>query len=169
MNFFLIGKFVRPVGLKGEMRTEFYVDSPDELEAFSSFYVKDQKSPGGYRKVALENINERNGRTFSRIKGLADINLVEPYKGVEIYADEAEMPAPEPGKYYIKELMGLPVEWNGKPFGTVYNVVEIAASFMLVIRLTDGKDLVVPFNETFIEFCDPAAKIVRVRAVDQLL
>jgi 16S rRNA processing protein RimM len=169
MGFFLIGKFIRPLGLRGDIRTEFYVDSLEDLSAFSAFYVKDPKSPGGWRKSGIEDVFLRNGKTVCRVAGIDHIEGAELLKGVEIYADEAEMPPAESGKFYIRDLIGSSVEWNGKPFGTVHNVVEIANRFMLVVRMVDGKDLVVPFDEHYLENCDTASRLVRVKAVDELL
>jgi len=169
MNFLLIGKLIKPYGLKGEMKVAFYVDDIKELDAFSAFYIKDKKSKTGYSNLVIENIRLNNGAVLVLLKGCNDINQVEIFKGVELFVDEAETPKLKKNEFYIKDLIGSDVVYLGDHFGKLYNVIEIAGKFMLVIKMENQKDLVVPLNDTYVSEVSTEQKSLTVTAIDELL
>lgn len=149
MNYLCIGKFLKPYGLRGQIKAIFFIDEVEDLSSFSAFYVKDPKVPAGYRKVGLEFLSF-NGKFFIlRVDGVVDRTLADNLRNLEIYVDEAELPDLSGNSYYIKDLIGLTVYYHEKEFGKVVNFIEVANQFVLVMKMLNGKDVAIPFKDRY--------------------
>ncbi|MCX7820381.1 MAG: ribosome maturation factor RimM [Brevinematales bacterium] len=149
MNYLCIGKFLKPYGLKGQIKAIFFIDEALDLENFSSFYLKDPKVSGGYRKLGLEFLSYRDNFFILKVEGIVDRTLAENLKNQEIYVDEDELPELNGNSYYIKDLIGLTVFYKEEVFGKVVNFIDTASQFVLIMKLLNGKDLAVPFKDRY--------------------
>lgn len=168
MAYIVIGKFIKPFGIKGEVIVEFYVDSEEDLGSFSAFYIKDKTAPNGLRPVAMD-LRPHGDRYIAAMEGSNTPEQAELYREREIFADDAELPATAEDEFYIKDLLGAAFVRNGETIGEVRNVLNFGNSDILFVRLKDGKDIAVPFKDEYVESVDVAAKSVTARNIDSLL
>lgn len=169
MEYLLIGRFNRPHGLKGEIRSEFYIDDLDDLDAFSAFYIRDPKVSGGYREIKLEKVYNHGSTLVTVISGVTSIEMAEPYRGVELFVNQSELPPTGKDVFYFRDLIGSKAVYDGRDFGSIVDVIEIADRFILVIRMIDGKDLAVPFDESYVGEVSTKEKTVQFTRLDELL
>lgn len=169
MNFRKIGKLIKPFGIKGEMKTVFYVDENRDLEVFSAFYVKDKLSATGYKIIVFELMWENNGKIIVNIEGCNDRNTADTFRELEVFVDEAEFPELEQGDYYIKDLLGLDVVQNGEKLGEIDNFIDVANSSFAIVRLTNGKEFAMPFNDEYLVGVDIDDKKISVRNTEELI
>ncbi len=149
MGYLCIGKFLKPYGLKGQIKAVFYIDEVEDLESFSAFYVRDIKVADGYRKVEIEFLSNRDNYFVLKIEGVSDRTLVEGLRNLEIYVDESELPALKGNSYYLKDLIGLKVYYKGEELGKVINFLDVANQFILIMKLLNGKDVAIPFRDKY--------------------
>lgn len=169
MNGLLIGKLLKPSGLKGYLRAAFYVNDLEDLEAFSAFYVKDKKAPGGFKTLHVEKVFEQSGGLAVIIEDCKDRTAAEALQGLEIFVNEEELPPAGKNEFYIRDLMGIEVWMNGELFGTIDNIVEIANRTMLVLALPGDKHLMAPFSGEYFGDVDLAAKRIEAFRLNELL
>ena len=68
-------------------------------------------------------------------------------KGEELLLERAELDAPEEGKFYVADLVGLTVmDDEGDVLGSVSDTFQTAAHEVLVVHGKDDQELYVPFT-----------------------
>ena len=82
------------------------------------------------------------------LDGIESRTDAQPLGGEELLLDREELDAPEPGEFYVADLVGLTaVNDTGEVIGTVTDTFETAAHEVLVIREEqDRQDLYLPFT-----------------------
>lgn len=169
MHYLLIGRLIKPYGLKGEIKTAFYVDDLKELAAFSRYYIPDPKVKGSYLPIQFENIRLHHDQVVVTVAGCNDRNGSELYQGKDLFVDEAELPSLKKDTYYIKDLLNLSVENQSGKVGVINNLIDIANKTMLVVRLLDGKELVIPFTGEYVDSVELSNSRVVVKNIEKLL
>ncbi len=149
MNYLCIGKFLKPFGLKGLIKTIFYIDDPEDLGCFSSFYIKDPRSFSGYKKIEINFVSSNDNFFIISVDGVVDRTVAESFRNLEIYVDESELPELSGSVYYIKDLVGLDVFYRGELFGSVINFIEVAGQSIMIIKILSGKEIAIPFKDRY--------------------
>ena len=136
----VVGRIVRPHGIRGELIVEPYSETIRSLEAGSVVFIKSPENP--YTILALR--NHRN-RLILRIEGCEDREAAERFRGAELQipTPDAE-PLPE-GVYYRWQILGLTVkEDTGRLLGTVAEILETGANDVYIVRGDDTRELLLP-------------------------
>ncbi|OHD60788.1 MAG: 16S rRNA processing protein RimM [Spirochaetes bacterium GWF1_49_6] len=175
MNKLLIGKIVKPFGIKGEVFLDFFADDAGILEESEYFCIRDVRNPGGYRKLNILEMKDNaqmlsdSIRVIARIDISPDRNQAELLRGTDIFIDEDKLPELDSDEYYIKDLIGLEVFYQSELFGVIENVIQIGERYVFFIDKTDKRKIAVPMEEKYLEQIDLAAKKVVLRSIEELL
>jgi 16S rRNA processing protein RimM len=169
MEFYLIGKLIKPFGIKGMVKVDFYIDDFEELNAFSNFYIKDKLSSNGFKILELTEIRQLGERYALGIADCESRDVAETYRDIEVFVDINELPKLDKDEFYIKDLVDMEVFYKEAFFGKVKNIIEVADRFILIIRMENGKEIAVPFSDTYIGDIDITNKRIESKAVDTLL
>ena len=151
MKPFCIGRLVKPFGLKGLLKAIFYIDELDDLKKVEGFYVRDLKSPTGYREIRFSYVKEVGKGYIVSIEGCSSRSEADLYRNMEVLVDEEKLPSPGEDFYYIKDLIGLKVVFEQNFFGRVFNFFESGGDLILVIKMNNGKELAVPYRGRYIK------------------
>lgn len=120
MDMLTVGLFLKPQGIRGEVKVMPYTDSPATFRSFRRIFA------GGaeYRVLSVRTDGEF---VYLALKGIPDRNAAETLRGktVEILREEA--PVPAEGSYYIADLIGSEVVTEeGEKLGTLKDVTPAA-------------------------------------------
>lgn len=87
----------------------------------------------------------------AQLEGIADRDVAESLRGMQIAVPRAELPAAEEDEYYWTDLIGLKVEnLQGEAFGSVSELMETGANDVLVVD--DGQmRRLIPFVDAVID------------------
>lgn len=154
----MIGRIVKPQGLKGELLVEAVTDNPERYAMLAKVYI--EENDGRARAFAVENVRSHKRRFALKLAGLDSIEAVEPYRGKHIAILESELKPLPADTYYHHALIGLRVEQeDGRGLGEVASIMEIGAGapVVLVVRHKDQERLI-PLAEPFIRRVDLAAR-----------
>jgi len=165
----LIGRFTKPYGLKGHIKVQWYVDEINDLGTFERFFIEDRKVPGGYREVSFVEIREYQKAYVAKVTGMDDRTAVESLVGKAIYVREEDFPPLPEGEYYIKDILGCEVRYQGSVFCVVENFFEVGQKTLFVIKMTGGKSLAVPYEPRYFVRVDVAAKQIEAEHLSELL
>ncbi|GEK27693.1 ribosome maturation factor RimM [Furfurilactobacillus siliginis] len=164
MAFYTIGKIVNTQGLKGELRVIADTDFPAERFAKGKTVYVTANQPQAKREQ-LTITSARNHKSFILITfaGLNDINMVEKYKGSDLFVTEAEQqPLPE-GQYYYREIIGLHViDETGTDIGSIKEVMAPGANDVWVVKRAGKSDLLLPVIDQVVKSVDIEAGQVHI-------
>ncbi|MBE6129374.1 MAG: ribosome maturation factor RimM [Erysipelotrichaceae bacterium] len=169
MAYIRIGRIVNTHGIKGEVRIQSESDF-DEIryQKGNTVYLH---TADGYLPFEVASFRFHKNFVLVSFRDHADINLVEQYKGCGVYIDEKDRQKLPEGEYYRDQLEGLKAfDEEGSELGEVIAVEEtLGAQNNLRIRLTDGREVLVPNIPAFIRNVDLENGTVTVHRMEGLL
>lgn len=145
MNYIEVGKIVNTHALKGEVKIKSY-SNMDRFNKGNILYLGES-----HIEVRIKTHRVKDNFDYVVFENYEDINLIEPYKNKLLYIKETDLEELEEDEYYIKDLIGLKVYNEDKVYiGTVKNVSEYPANFMLEVLKENGKIALIPFRKEFV-------------------
>ena len=157
MKRVLIGRITTAHGVRGDVKVQYFLENVDLLFSDAGVYTSDTKP----ERVVLTYKNDLKGDVVvCSVSGISDRNAAERLRGTQLYLDEQDLPPPDAGMVYLRELEGLEaVTPEGKALGTVLGVRNFGASDLLEIK---GKkeNYYIPFCEPFLVRVEREAKRV---------
>ena len=151
-NLFPIGRIVKPHGVKGKVKVEYYGVDLHKLSLYCEIFIEDEKgSPEAYE--ILEAIPQPP-RLILRLKGIEKIEEAESLAGREIFVRREALLELEEGEYYWVDILGIEVETpEGKRIGKVKEVFPTGANDVYVVEGKIG-EILLPATEEVIRSID---------------
>ena len=116
MDKLLIAVVLKPQGIRGELKIKNYTDDFHSISALKEVFIDG---------VSYQVLKVRCDKdAFILLRGIADRNAAELFRGKEIYANKSEVRKPK-GRYFISDVIGCEVRFeNGETFGTVEEILS---------------------------------------------
>jgi len=163
MEYIAIGRIVKAVGLKGEVKVYNYSGSKERYENLG--YIRICDAP-----CEIEKIRYVKDTVILKLKGIESRDAAEAVKGEDIYIDGEELPELEEDEYYIRDLIGLDVvDDTGAPIGGLCDVIQNSAQDLYEVEMADGRKILIPAVEEFIINIDIENKLITVRLIEGLI
>ncbi|MEW6182585.1 MAG: ribosome maturation factor RimM [Bacillota bacterium] len=154
-----IGEIVAPHGHRGTVRVLPLTDFPERFSGMSTVTVfKD----GQCRKYTVESAERHKRFVLLKLAEVKDMNAAELLRGTLIKVPREEAAPLPDGSYYIFDVIGLEV-WaeDGSRLGTISEVFQTGANDVYSIRLTDGREILIPaLKEVVLEIDVPGRRMV---------
>lgn len=167
LELVVIGRIVKPFGIKGEVRVRSLSDVPGRLTGLKSATLV---APSGRElTTTVSRVREEDGGFY--VMGFAAFSTPEEaaaFRGglIKIPRDQSP-PLPE-GQYYEGDLLGLTVlEEHGAPLGTLEEVLETGSNHVFVVR-RDGREILIPGTREVIASVDLGRGVMTVRRMEGL-
>lgn len=164
----VVGRVVRPHGVRGELVCQVRTDEPEERFAPGTVLATD---PGDAGPLTIESVRWNQGRALLFVSGVADRDSAEALRGVLLCVDSDDVPSPaDPDEYRDHDLVGLAVvHQSGETVGEVMRVEHAPAHDMLVVARPHAKPAMIPFIREMVSAVDLDAARVVVDLPDGLL
>lgn len=130
----IVGKIVKPQGIRGEIKVLPYTDGAEDFQKFKRVFID-----GAEYKVL--NVRTGDGMAYLALRGVADRNAAELFRGKELTLPREEAPEPEEGSYYIADLIDSEIVTDtGKVLGTLKEIRQ-AATDIYTLQTESGEVL----------------------------
>lgn len=174
-NFITIGKIVKTIGIKGNLKVISLTDFPERFNKLKKVSLYCEASKEFYVNIvdgSLEfKIKEcRVFDTYVNIK-FKDFETIDESKGLVnqfVMIDEKKRIKLEDGRYYFYELIDSEVFNNGKLIGKVISFVNYGSGDLLNVRHV-GKEVLIPFRNEFVKNIDLVKKRIDVDLIEGFL
>ncbi|MEV6609720.1 ribosome maturation factor RimM [Kutzneria sp. NPDC051319] len=166
----VVGRVVKPHGIRGELVVDVHTDSPEERFTPGAVLATRARD-GASGTVTIAAVRPHTGRLLVTFQDVAGRDAAEALRGLLLLVDAAELtPSDDPEEFYDHELEGLEVvDVRGDRIGVVAEVLHTAASELLAVRRDDGSEALVPFVTEIVPTVDVAAGRVVVDPPEGLL
>ena len=164
---FYLGKIVSKFSFKGEVLIKLDTDEPEEYTGMESVFVE-------YNENLVPFFIERSGlhrSTLLRVK-FEDVDTEDDAEDImkcSVYLPLNQLPELDGDKFYFHEIIGFTVE--DVNYGTVGKITAINDSTSQSLFEIDknGKQVLIPLNDEFIEKLDKKNKIIFVKTPEGLI
>ncbi|WP_119272157.1 ribosome maturation factor RimM [Taklimakanibacter deserti] len=148
----LAGVITGAHGIKGEVKLKSFTADPKAIAAYGALLA----STG--ERFEIQRLKAQKDGFIATLKGVGDRNRAETLKGVELFVQRRQLPAPEADEVYIHDLIGVTVmDMGGEKFGTVVAVPNFGAGDLIEIRRDGAEETVlVPFAQDYVPEIDLA-------------
>ena len=156
-SFVDAGKIVNTHGVRGEVRVEVWLDSPQMLKRCGRVFLS------GEEKKILS-AREHKGFLIAQLEGVADVNAAQALKNrvVQIARADARLPR---GSYFLQDIVGAAVvDESGAEIGKLAEVLETPAQRVYVVR--GETEHLIPAVPAFILNTDAEAGVITVRLIE---
>lgn len=159
-----IGKIVATQGIRGEVRCQYYSDTPEVLCEFDDLYLDKGKTP-----IHVLRAYPHKNVVVMKIEGIDLIEQAQPLIGKLLYMDreDAEL---EDGLYFIQDIIGLTVKDadTGKVYGKITDVYQNGAADVYSMKQPDGSELMFPCIDEVVIKTDISAGEMLIRPLPGL-
>ena len=142
-----VARIINTRGLKGEVKIKSFTNMQTDKFAVGNilYIIKDSKNiPLKIKEYRV--IKDTETLLFENHE---DINLIEKYKGFELFINENFEVVLEENEYLLDDLIGIKIKQNGVIKGVVVDIITYPQGDYLVIETSDGERLI-PFRDEFI-------------------
>ncbi|MDG9703714.1 ribosome maturation factor RimM [Streptomyces sp. DH37] len=153
----VVARIGRAHGIKGEVTVEVRTDEPEVRLAPGAVLATDPASAG---PLTIESGRVHSGRLLLRFAGVGDRTAAEALRNTLLIAEVDPEETPEdPDEYYDHQLIDLDVVTrDGTPVGRIEEISHLPYQDLLVVRKTDGGEVLVPFVGEIVPEIDLAAQ-----------
>lgn len=138
----VVARIGKAHGLRGEVTVQVLTGAADERFVPGATFVTEPEAAG---PMVLRSARDHNGILLLGFEGTGDRSGAEALRGIKLLAEALEDDGDEDA-WYERDLVGLKaVTVGGQEVGEVIALQSRAAQDLLVVRLTDGREALVPF------------------------
>lgn len=162
-----VGVITQTHGIRGEVKV---FPTTDDVNRFKK--LKEVILDTGKEKLTLEIEGVKFFKQFVilKFKGFDNINDIECYKSKSLFVTRANAVRLRRNEYFIADLIDIEVfDEDDQPFGVLTDVMETGANDVYVIKMTDGREVLVPAIKECILSVDIEGRKMVVHLLDGLL
>jgi len=138
----VVARIGKAHGLRGEVTVQVLTGAVDERFVPGTTFVTEPEESG---PLVLSSARDHNGVLLLGFEGTQDRSGAEALRGIKLLADPLDDDGDE-DTWYERDLVGLKaVTVGGDEVGEVIALRTGGAQDLLVLRLTDGREALVPF------------------------
>lgn len=149
LNLIHCGRVLKPHGLKGELCTLWFADSPLLLTGLPRLHLK----VAGLAPKAFNIVSwRRHQKKFLVIlEGITGRDQAEKWQGAEIHVSSRYIPGPDTDETYLFEILESRIFLTGNIYlGRLKQVFEHKGSEVWQIMTADNQEVLFPVNEQFV-------------------
>jgi 16S rRNA processing protein RimM len=159
----VVGRIVRPHGVRGELAVDVRTDDPELRLAVGTALATEPAADG---PLTVVRARWHSGRLLVTFKGIEDRNGADALRGVLLLVDSAELEdVTDPEEFRDHQLIGLAVvATDGEHVGTVADVLHYGQDLLVVTGSGKraGAEIMIPFVSAIVPDVDLAAGVLRI-------
>lgn len=166
-NYLRVGVISSTHGVRGEVKV---YPTTDDIKRFD--YLKETILDTGKEYITLHvtGVKYFKNMVILRFKEFDNVDQVVPYKGMDLLVTRENAIPLEEGQEFIVDLIGCDVITDqGETLGKLVDVLKTGANDVYVVKMENGKEVLLPVIEQCILEKDIENKVVKVHIMKGLL
>src|SRR5690606_38172092 len=108
-------------------------------------YLADRDGVPTDRRLVLTVVRAATGGAILRLEGVESRDEADALRGHTLLIRRSEAAPADREEIHFRDLVGLTALADGGQIGTVTDILEIAPGQTLVVRASDGREILIPF------------------------
>ena len=148
-----VGRIVAAHGIKGEVKVVSLSENPRRFRKGSALHLEDAAT------LTVESTRTvRGNELIVKFAEVPDRTAAEALRGKTLTVPKEDAAKLPPDRFYRFDLLGLSVrDTDGKPLGTLEDVIESGANDVFCVRTESGKTVLLPALKQVVADVDLAA------------
>lgn len=129
-------------GIKGEVKVFPTTDDPNRFNELKQVYLDTGKE---LIPLEIEGVKFFKQMVILKFKGIDNINDIEKYRGKDLLIDRENAVKLQKDEYFIFDLIDSDVYTDeGEKLGILTEIMTTAANDVYVVKMEDGKEILIP-------------------------
>lgn len=159
-DFIVIGRILRPHGVKGELRAEIHSHLPERFTWLDQVFLSRDSQPDNPEAVAVEAVRFHKGYVLLTLDGYDNRDAAEMLRSMWLLVPETEAVPLEEGELYFFQLEGLDVYTETDEYlGEVKEVLETGANEVFIVQGPRGEVLLPNTEEVIVDVDEDAGRM----------
>ena len=167
-RFVLIGRVLKPHGVRGEVLVEAFTDLPERFIQLKTVYMSKKE---GQTPILVDVVSARSSghRILMQFVGYNDRNEADALRGRLLQVPFEEAIPLEENEFFIFELYGMSVKTDdGVDLGTISDVIQTGANDVFVVNGAQG-EVLIPDTEEVVLKIERETREITVHLIPGLL
>lgn len=166
-EYLRVGVISNTHGVCGEVKV---YPTTDDVKRFD--YLKEAVIDTGkeYIDVNVTSVKYFKNMVILKFEQFNNMDQVIPYKGMDLLVTRENAIPLEEGEHFIVDLVGCKVVTDdGEDFGELVDVLQTGANGVYVVKMNDGKEVLLPVIDECVLEKDVENKVIKVHIMKGLL
>lgn len=168
-DHFVVGEIQRAHGTRGEVKVRVLSDNAERFQPESQLAVTCPPFT-----LTVQHVRAHKGALLVQFAEIATRTEADMLRGAWLSVAESAVPAPDPGSYWIHDIIGCQVNTEeGRPLGHVQQVLSTGANDVYEIKPDAGlgvtPPILLPATSEVIRDVDTTRRIITVRLLPGLI
>ena len=165
-DLFSIGRVVKPHGVRGKIKIEYFGEDLDGFSFYKEVFIENRT--GKLEPYEILETIPQPPRLIVRLKGIERIEDAQILVGKEIFIRKEALPDLEEDEYYWIDILGMTVETEeGKRIGKVKEIFPTGANDVYVVEGKRG-EIFLPARGEVIQSIDRKKGVMKVLRMEGL-
>ena len=150
-DLILIGKIVRPRGLRGQVKVLPLTDFLQQFEFLEKviIYLNDD-----YSEYFIRSVQITKNIPYLSLSGIEDVDSAEKLRNCDIFMKKEQRIRLPEDSYYFEEIEGFSViTTEGMEIGILHDIEHLPSSDLMVVEREDKK-ILIPFVRAIVPVID---------------
>jgi 16S rRNA processing protein RimM len=163
---YIVGKILKPQGIKGEVKVEIITSFPEHFEKLTTVFIENET----FQTYLIEHLRMSDRFVFIKFEGVDSRNDAGLLRNKYIYIPEDELTELNADEFYIHDLIGMKVyNENASLLGEISKVETFSSSDIYIVKDLKGNEYMIPAVKDIIKSIDLEKKQMIIRQIDGLL
>lgn len=161
-EYLVLGRVLRPHGIKGELRVGTMTDYPERVAELDSVFLSRDIEGRDAKAFPIESVRLHQDYILVKFSNIPDRNAADRLRDLYMLIDLENAVPLDDDEVYLYELIGLTVQLeDGTRIGTLEDIMETGANDVYVVKSeTHGTILIPAHDETVVEVDPDAGHII---------
>lgn len=160
-----LGKLIKTHALKGEVSIFLDVDNPQYYKKIKSIFLDIN---GRLEEFGVERLHLHKKKNVIKLKGIDSIEQAEEILKTDVYLPLSTLPKLGENQFYYHDIIGYKAYNEEEALGEIKAIYQTAGQDLFAIDV-DGKEVLVPMADEFIQEINQDDKFIRLVLPDGLL
>ena len=139
-EFLIVGKIVRPHGVRGEIGMKLMTDHTEHLLQVTTLYIGPE-----HRAYGVKRMRRHQTGMIIHFDSFTDRDMAELLREQLVYVHVDDAVPLEDGEYYLFQIEGIQVVTeDGETLGHLSGLLETGANDVYIVATPDGGELLLP-------------------------
>ena len=166
-EYLRVGVISNTHGVRGEVKVYPTTDDVKRFDYLEEAVIDTGKE---YIDVNVTSVKYFKNMVILKFEQFNNMDQVIPYKGMDLLVTRENAIPLEEGEHFIVDLVGCKVVTDdGEDFGELVDVLQTGANGVYVVKMNDGKEVLLPVIDECILEKDVENKVIKVHIMKGLL
>ncbi|MBN2469915.1 MAG: 16S rRNA processing protein RimM [Anaerolineae bacterium] len=145
-DFLVLGRIMRPHGVRGELRVQILTDYPERIIALKTVFVgRDPYDPASATGYDMLGARRHREHILIRLEGINSRDEADAHRGQLLMVALNDAVPLEEGEYYAFQIIGSEViTTDGENLGSIREIIETGANDVFVVQGGIHGEILIP-------------------------